>query len=1191
MSGWTPQQQLAIDARNPRVMVSAAAGSGKTSVLIARVLGMLKEGLSLDRLLVLTFTNAAAGEMQSRLSEKLEKEAAQEPKLAKQLSLVERADVTTLHAFCGKLVKRYFHAAQTDPNSRVADEQAASVLFNRALDEALDALYENPGEDGQNLIDRFREAEIIQMAMQLHNFLMAQAEPWLWLEKSLKYPDGDALWRHPWAQVMRQEAKLLLQGAQSLVDEAESLCLMPLGPARYLDALRDDRALMTDCLSALSNENESPIPSPIFTRLATRRKAEESPGLVKRAKDLRDAAKKAVTEALALLPESLQKADEWAEELALSLPPARALGRLVRETHARYQQLKADSALWDYNDLEHFALKALNHPDVAAEAAGSYDAIFVDEYQDISHIQEAIIRRLHDSSNSLFMVGDVKQSIYRFRLADPSLFLTHYRRFSRDAGGAERLIPLRENFRSQANILHAVNLIFENTMREGVTEISYDEEARLRPGRNSVGGEPVELWLIDRSQAESPGETEADASAPEDEAEEESVPDVVESAFDYEARLIAQRIFALRREAIPDESGNPRLIQFRDIAVLLRRGVRRASAVARVLGEAGIPAYSDADSSFYGLPEVRDAMNLLRVLDNPFDDESLLAALACPVFGFSPTQLAALRKYNLDSRMPLHRNFFALAEENPRVGQAAERLAQWRFLAENLPLERFVRRLLRESGLYTLAGARPEGELRRANLRMLASLAAPAPDPQTLSGFIKRADAAGKAGRQRSASLGENEDVVRVMTLHASKGLEFPVVFLPDLAADFGRKGKKSSLFLDAHTGMAMTLVKPEERLKKDTFATRAIAAKKNREEMSEESRLLYVGMTRAKERLILVASPSNQASCLARWERPRNDYAVGSATCMMDWIGACLHEALALGRDTAFARGPSHWMVYHQDTGSLPQAGQATQAPLPEFPDIPPSEAISALFEGAPDAPQLPMKSSVTALITGRLGMLAQEEEETPGTKRREIVKPLPLAPLPRLQGDKPLSAAQRGIATHRALGALDTAAFIGLEGEALSRKLQGALDGLAASGLLRHQERVAIDTEAITAFLAGDLARRMAHCAEKHREWPFTLRVEGGMLLQGVLDACFLEDGAWVLVDYKTDRGEPDELREKYTAQMRWYMRALRDITGLPVKEAWLYLMHWRKPLEVTEEAPIRLRPGASLPRGVRQDRIPGQ
>ena len=615
----------------------------------------------------------------------------------------------------------------------------------------MDALYENPGEDGQNLIDRFREAEIIQMAMQLHNFLMAQAEPWLWLEKSLKYPDGDALWRHPWAQVMRQEAKLLLQGAQSLVDEAESLCLMPLGPARYLDALRDDRALMTDCLSALSNENESPIPSPIFTRLATRRKAEESPGLVKRAKDLRDAAKKAVTEALALLPESLQKADEWAEELALSLPPARALGRLVRETHARYQQLKADSALWDYNDLEHFALKALNHPDVAAEAAGSYDAIFVDEYQDISHIQEAIIRRLHDSSNSLFMVGDVKQSIYRFRLADPSLFLTHYRRFSRDAGGAERLIPLRENFRSQANILHAVNLIFENTMREGVTEISYDEEARLRPGRNSVGGEPVELWLIDRSQAESPGETEADASAPEDEAEEESVPDVVESAFDYEARLIAQRILALRREAIPDESGNPRLIQFRDIAVLLRRGVRRASAVARVLGEAGIPAYSDADSSFYGLPEVRDAMNLLRVLDNPFDDESLLAALACPVFGFSPTQLAALRKYNLDSRMPLHRNFFALAEENPRVGQAAERLAQWRFLAENLPLERFVRRLLRESGLYTLAGARPEGELRRANLRMLASLAAPAPDPQTLSGFIKRADAAGKAGRQRSA--------------------------------------------------------------------------------------------------------------------------------------------------------------------------------------------------------------------------------------------------------------------------------------------------------------------------------------------------------------------------------------------------------------------------------------------------------
>ena len=1188
MPRWTPQQQFAIDARNPRVLVSAAAGSGKTSVLIARVLDLLKEGYSLDRLLILTFTNAAAGEMRGRLLKKLEEEAASHPRLIRQLALVERADVTTLHAFCSKLVKRYFHAAQTDASSRIADEQVARSLFDRALEESLNALYENPGEDDQNLIDRFKDAEIIQMAGALHTFLMAQADPWGWLETSLHYPDAQGLWAHPWGRAMRREAQLRLTGAQGLIQEAEALCLRPSGPARYLDALQDDRALISGCLAALASPEGSPLPAPSFSRLSTRGKGEEDPELASQAKALRDAAKKAVQEALALLPGDAAEAALWAEEMALTKPSARALARLVREVHERYQQLKADAALWDYNDLEHFALKALSHPDVAREAAGSYDAIFVDEYQDISHIQEALIRRLHDKRNALFMVGDVKQSIYRFRLADPSLFLAHYHQFSRDEKSSERLIPLSENFRSQPNILHATNLVFQNTMREGVTEINYDEEARLAPGRDTPGGEPVELWLIDRSQPTIPGDAPEDDLWEEDEAPEDSPPDLLDSAFDYEARLIAQRILALRRETIPDEKGSPRPVRFQDIAVLLRSGVRRAKALIRVLGEAGIPAYSEADAGFYELAEVRDALNLLRVLDNPYDDESLLAALACPAFGFGPGQLDALREHNLDSRAPLHQNFFAMAEENPQVKAASRQLAQWRFLAENLPLERFVRRLLRESGLYTLAGARPDGELRRANLRMLASLAAPAPEPQTLSAFIKRADAAGKAGRQRSASLGEQEDVVRVMTLHASKGLEFPVVFLPDLAAEFKRKRSPSPLFLDAHSGLALTLVKPQERLKKDTFATRAIKARKNREEMSEEARLLYVGMTRARERLILVASASSPDALLSRWARPQSDYAVGSAASMLDWIGPCLYEAVASGQDSPFEKEGSRWMIYHRGIDSLPSAGQAAEAPRAQLPQGAPSDEIRALFEEAPRAPQLPLKSSVTALITGRLGSLAEEEEETPATKRREVVLPLPLAPLPQLRDDKPLSAAQRGIATHRALGALNPADFYALEGPALKEKLQEALTKLTARGLLRQKEQAALDLKAISAFMQSPLARRMGQSAQQHREWPFTLKVEGGMLLQGVLDACFLEEEGWVLVDFKTDRGEPDDLLNKYTAQMRWYMRALKEITGLAVKEAWLYLLHWQKAIQVTQSAPIRLAFGASLPRRDRGDTL---
>ena len=885
--------------------------------------------------------------------------------------------------------------------------------------------------------------------------------------------------------------------------------------------------------------------------------------------------------ALGFLPANQAEAETWAGEIALTLPALRALSRLTRETHARYQQLKAENTLWDYNDLEHFALRALTRPDIAQEAASGYDALFVDEYQDISHIQEALIRRFHDSRNSLFMVGDVKQSIYRFRLADPSLFLRHYQRFDRDGGAAERVIPLRENFRSQPNILHSVNLVFENTMREKITEIAYDAEARLVPGRKGPGGEAVELWLIDRSPLPDPPQPDPDEEGWEEPEEGEAqAPDVVESAFDYEARLIAQRIQALRRETIPGKDGSPRPIQFRDMAVLLRSGVRRAAALARVLGEAGIPVYSDTDAGFFSLPDVKDALHLLRVIDNPLDDESLLSALAGPAFGLSPDGLAALRKHNLDARVPLHLNFFEMAGRDPHIQSIKARFDQWRFLADNMPLERFVRRLLRESGLYTLAGAKSEGELRRANLRLLASMAAPAPDPQTLHDFLKRVDAAGQKGRQRSASLGEQEDVVRVMTLHKSKGLEFPVVFMPDLAAEFSKKKDRSPLLLDAAAGMALSLVIPEDRLKKSTFAARAMLVKKSREELSEEARLLYVGMTRARERLILTAAIKNPATAIARWSRPQTDYTVGTAASMLDWLAAPLHEAIALGHDAPFAAGDSRWMVYHRGLDSLPASPEVTEeTPAPPSAAAP-SARIAALFEETPAGPVLPLKSSVTALVTGRLGALLEDEEETPDTKRRELVLPLPLAPLPQLRDKKPLSAAQRGIATHRALGALDPADFLGLEAEALKARLTVALDDLAVRGLLRQRERLSLDEAALLAYLESGLAMRMAKSPQRQREWPFTLKVEAGMLLQGVLDACFLEDGAWVLVDYKTDRADPDTLLEKYSAQMRWYMRALRDITGLPVKEAWLYLLAHRRAVLVREEGGIRLSPALSLP-----------
>ncbi len=1195
MRKWTDRQQEAITARSREVLVSAAAGSGKTSVLIQRVMALLLEGVPLDRMLVVTFTHAAADEMKTRLTDLLSEAAGQDPRLKKQYLLLGRADICTLHSFCQKVIRRHFQAAGTDPLSRPADELLAGELFDAAADQALESFYMQTDADAKVLMDRFSDREIEDMVGRLYRFLMAQDSPWEWLDSRLAGLEQGSLYDHPWYEVMRREVRLILSGAEDLLRTCRDLCERADGPARYLMMIQDDLALLDRLREQLRGDSRSGFPALSFSRLSTKAAGQaEDPEVRERTKDLRDRAKELIRQAMGLLPSGEREAEEWMGEVRATLPPLRALAGLVRDTHGRYMRAKAERALWDFYDMEHLALKALTDPQIAREVAGAYDALFVDEYQDISSIQEAIIRRLHDGENTLFMVGDVKQSIYRFRLADPNLFLQKSRDFKPGGEAGSRLITLRENFRSRPQILKAVNLVFDFAMRSDATEISYDDEARLVPQDGLGEGPPVELWLIEKGEDE-PAEEESlpdDLSLDEatDEGEtgetgEETPPKrnggEMERAFVYEARLIARRVSELLGTPIPDGKGT-RPLQLRDVAVLLRAASGRAAVIAEILCQAGIQAYSDADSQLYAQQEVRDLIALLQVLDNPRQDTPLLHVLSCPVFSFSPADLARVRQHDPRPETSFSQAFFSLAETDPACRGVLDTLGNWRFMAANMPLEQFIRYLLRQSGLYAAAGAKEDGGLRRANLRLLAAGAAPMPEPQTLGGFLRRTITAmkGKAGA-RSASIGMQENVVRIMTIHKSKGLEFPVVFLPDLAASFSRRQKALPLWMDAGTGLAMETVVPEARLKREGFGVRAIRIKKSREELSEEARLLYVGMTRAKERLILIGAPENASAAMARWAHPTGDYAAGSAACMLDWVCTPLYPALSAKRDGLWdAPGGGRWMLSRRMTGSLPAAGNsAAPANLQTLVSAPGGD-IGRLFAFPASRPSLPLKSSVTALVTGRAGIETEDEEETPALKRRELQFDRPPMPLPRLAGGEQLTGAQRGAAAHKALCALDPSRFIRLEGAALKDALAQALMEMQGQGLLRAEEAEALDTGAIEAFFFSDLARRMADSAERHAEWPFTLKAEGGVILQGVLDACFLEDGAWVLVDYKTDWGDPDELANRYRDQMRWYMRALRDITGLPVKEAWLYLLRLGQAVRMEENEPIRLRTGGGEP-----------
>ncbi len=1175
MPEWTQKQKAAIASRNHSILVSAAAGSGKTAVLIERILALLREGIDIEQMLVVTFTKAAAGEMRERLQKALTRESRGDAALRAQRARIGSADISTLHQFCIKLIRRHFQVAGTDPESAVGDAGLLSSLQSRALDEEMELLYAQPDEDARRLIEQYEDAQIEEMARSLYTFLRAQEAPWEWLEKQLELAETGRLSDFPWYGQLREAALREAERALSLTERCLELTQRPQGPARYDSAAKTDREMARAILDALRQQGELPEDwKAELVRLPGGRIPEgESPELRAQFQALRSEAKKSLEEALGLLPRGEAAKAKAAADIFYTLPALRALSALTRRMHERYGEYKRRRQLWDFSDLEHLALACLKDPLVRAREQRHYKALFVDEYQDISRIQEAIIRLLHGEESSLFMVGDVKQSIYRFRLAEPGLFLDKYSRFDEDEQAAERVITLSQNFRSRDNILLCVNHVFDHTLSGGALEIGYGSEERLYPGHHSAFDPPVELHLIVPSQGEV--EEEESAPAPEDAQEEEGAAGddsgETPAACEREALLMAQLMHQLRGSPVREGEGT-RPMSWRDMVILLRSASGRAGMMARVLTAQGIPVYSDADRQFFDLIEVSDVLNLLHVLDNPYDDERLLAALAAPPFEFGPIELERLRSLG-DRNRPVYEVFFSLRDSEPLLKDALDTMDSWRLACQNRPLDSFLRWLLRETGIYARAGAKPEGELRRGNLRLLCERAGPNPLPQTLHGFLARVKEARQDGESRAAAtLGAGEDVVRIMTIHKSKGLEFPLVFLPDLSHRF-RTGRQrdEQLLLDSEEGAALRLVDPEKRLTFDTLWGKAIQLKKAGQTRAEEARLLYVAMTRAKERLILLSSPRSIDSERAKWQLACGSGGADKASSMLEWVGASLWPALESGENAFYeAPGGGHFDLFWHGAGQLRMEAPALKDPaFPPLGSEKPSEEIKAMLAPLPKPAGYPMKLSVTQLTHRN----AAVEEETAGVKRLPLEELLqPASAQTRLPG------AERGTAAHKALGSLPLAALRGLSGEALLSALKKELDSLKERHILSEAERGAVEPAALARFYESGLGQRLLRAGQAEREWPFTLACENGLILQGVLDCCFLEEGGWVLIDYKTDRAAPETIESRYRDQLRWYMRALRDITGQPVKNAYLYALQYGGLIEVTEEKPITYQESAA-------------
>ncbi len=1123
---WTEDQLAAIEDASPSLLVSAAAGSGKTAVLVARVLRALRGGGDVTRLLIVTFTRAAAAEMRERIAQALDRESA-DPHLYRQQQRLSRAQISTLHTFCQTVIRRHFELLVLDPQAHIGDDATLARLLNSARDEAMEAAYEHPTDDQAYLFDCAAPEDIAAMAENTRRFLLAMPDPWDWADRVTAPYEGTLSEMPVFQALMRLTAERLREAGETL-DECEALLRDPLTPARYENILVKDRNLWHDYLRAA--EQGTLRGGTVKFDVMPRGKKDDvdDEDAKQRYADARNRWKEQMKDAVDPLPrdDGQAVADE-----RLAAGMARGLCRLVRDIQDRYQALKLERSVLDYNDLEHGCLALLRQEAVARELAGQYDMLLVDEYQDISPIQEEIIQALH-RGNQLFMVGDVKQSIYRFRQAEPALFMDKYERFPVEPGGAERKVLLKQNFRSARNVLDSVNEVFSAVMHRQTLEIEYDDSAALRPGPEAAAGPETELRLL--------------ISADEDTGEEQRVT----ASAQWESRFIAERIRALVQERDPAQPTRPRY-RYRDIVILLRNAASYAAVYADALRQAGIPFYADADAQYYNLREIQDVMNLLRVIDNPYQDLPLMAVCRIPCFGFSAEELATVRIRDTSPATPYHQVFMAAAAaaDTPVGVKAADLLARfdrWRFLCGRMPLDVFIRLLLDESGIYYAAGAAEDGASRQANLRLLSEKAA---ESGTLCDFLQRTDLRTSTDDSRTAkALSDQEDVVRIMTMHKSKGLEFPVVILAGLARKF-HSVKTDAPLLDPQLGIALSMIDPEERILRHTMTERVMQERLDRKAKAEEARILYVAMTRAKERLILYGSPALFSTSLDHWRQMRTRQAALRAGCMLDWIVPALQiDAPEADLALTTANG-SRWRVVLEPVARLEDAPPtAFTPPEPETGDV--SPALLRMLT-AQETEGRPLKVAVSAL--NKHPLTENDLEETP-QKKRDVSRET-LETHPRFMQEHALTAAERGSAVHKALGLLPYDRLRGPEQLSLPA-MTALLDELRERRQLTEQERQAVRPAALIRFFESPTGQRALRSPLARREWSFNLRLDASACLQGVIDLCFLEDGGWVLVDYKTDAVDQAEtLIERYENQLLWYSRALTKLTDYPVREAILY------------------------------------
>ena len=1215
---WTDEQKKVIETGHRNLLVSAAAGSGKTAVLVERIIRMITDPehpVDIDKLLVMTFTNAAAAEMRERVETALGKLLDEDPgnkNLERQNTLIHHAKITTIDSFCLNLLREHFHELDLDPGFRVADEGELMLLKADVMKELLEEYYGREDERFIKFVDTYAtgrtDGGLEEYILKVWEFSQSNPWPGEWIaacRKELRAggtgEDRDPMEETAWMKYLIQDVKRQAEEFLDGLYGAADLAAEEDGPQAYAPMLAEDIRGMEELKEAGTyREIAECLEGLKFGRLAAVRGKNVDPEKKEQAAAYRNVAKDGIKKMKALyLPGDI---DEVFADLDACREPILMLLELAEEFSARFQEAKEEKNLVDFNDLEHFALEVLtggsldHRPGaVADELSEIYEEILVDEYQDSNEVQETLIRcvsRERFGTPNVFMVGDVKQSIYKFRLAKPELFLEKYESYGKEDGLYQK-IELHKNFRSRPEVLSSINDVFYRIMTKQLGNIKYTDDAALYPGaefpETPVDGQAkTEVLLLNTGDPLFDGMDEEKADY---------------TAKEAEARLIAGEIKKLTdpehgMKIFNGKTGEYEPLKKKDIVILLRSLSGWSEEFLSVLGAAGIPAYAESRTGYFTAVEVETVLNMLALIDNPMQDIPLAGVLKSPIGGMKDRELAiVMAEFKKDPDRGEDIGFYgAVKRYMEKHGESEEdaviyrKLAAFRNLLTTLrkesmylPVSRLIYRVFDLTGYDKYAAAMPAGKTRQANLAMLVQKAEDYEKTsyQGLFDFIRYIEKLKKYNTDfgEASRSGEHDDAVRIMSIHKSKGLEFPVVFLAGCGKKFNRQDARGRILIDEELGIAADFFDPEKKVKAPTLKKNVLARRSNLENMGEELRILYVAMTRAKEKLIITAGDKYMDNKLEKWGGIPAGGALpfttlSAASSYMDWILMASNGA----KNTLDVKNvPVKDLLVEEAKNQEEKAKIYLE--LEQLRKAQPEKIPGLIGVKYPYAADLALHAKMSVSELKEQGQFVDDAESAFLIKNvrekedSEIIDKMSDTAAEEKARIK--RASDRGTAYHRALELIHFAEISGYD------DIVKELDRIREE---KRMQETAIDMVypgVLTKFFHSDIAARMKQAdrnGKLRKESQFVVGIparemnkadsDALILLQGIIDAWFEEDDGLVLVDYKTDRvkeGGENILLDRYQIQLFYYAKALTQITGKKVKEAVIYSLALQKEIPV--------------------------